>query len=123
MQHTNVPWIEHRGQLIRTRPGIVARLPDRYKGIFPVRAVPHWSFHPAPQDRLRVGYVASKPIRNRPAPQRGHPRIYDCEPLNAIDPNGYKSLVDVLRYRRLTLLYTVTQVIHVEIDSRCPITA
>ncbi len=45
------------------------------------------------------------------------PCIHDCEPLNAIDPNGYKSLVDVLRYGRLTFLYTVTQVIHVETDA------
>ena len=44
--------------------------------------------------------------------------FHDCEPLNAIAPNGYKSPVDVLRYGRLTFLYTVTQVIHVETDAR-----
>jgi len=84
----------------------------------------HWSFYPAPPDNLRVGLLL-RPSQSATGPARpaGGPRAHDCEPLNAIDPNGYKPLADVLRYGRLTLLYTVTQVIHVEYDSRCPITA
>ena len=84
----------------------------------------HWSFYPAPQDSFRAGLLL-RPSQSATGPggPAGDPRTHDCEPLNAIDPNGYKPLADVLRYGRLTLLYTVTQVIHVEYDSRCPITA
>ena len=77
----------------------------------------------APRYLLGGVIVAPKPIRNRPGVAGGVLRTHDCEPLNAMDPSCSKSLADVLRYGRLTLLYTVTQVIHVENDSRCPITA
>jgi hypothetical protein len=77
-----------------------------------------------PQDSFWAGLLL-RPSQSATGPARraGVPRKQDCEPLNAIDPSCSKSLADVLRYRRLTLLYTVTQVIHVEYDSRCPITA
>jgi len=69
MQHTNVPWVEHPDPGVSTRPTIVARLPDLYKGIFPVSVGSTLEFLPgAPKIVLGQSYCC---VQANPQQARG----------------------------------------------------